>query len=108
MKSIKEIMASPSISEFTGSETTRGMVAAEIERRWGKAEVKKYDPERNTCLTFRKWLSLGYVPRRGERAIRSITFIEQKDEKGNVIKKHPRPVFLFYVKQIQPVEKKEV
>ena len=100
-------MRGPAISGFTGSTTTHDMVAAEIERRWGKAEMKRYDAERN-CLTFSRWLSLGYAPRKGEKAIRSITFIEQKDEKGNVIKKHPRPVFLFYVKQIQPVEKKEV
>jgi len=103
MKSIKEIMSGPSVSGYTGSETTRDMVASEIERRWGKAEMKKYDPERNTCLTFRKWLSLGFVPRKGEKCIRSVTFVEKKDAQGNVIKKIPRPVFLF-----QPVEKKGV
>ena len=106
MQSIKEIMAGPSISGFTGSTATRDMVAAEIERRYGKAEVKKYDPEGNTCLTFAKWLSLGYAPRKGEKAIRSLTFVEQKDTEGNVIKKIPRPVFLFYVKQIEPRKEK--
>ena len=106
MKSIKEIMSGPSVSGYTGSETTRDMVASEIERRWGKAEVKKYDPERNTCLTFSRWLSLGYAPRRGEKAIRSVTFIEQKDAQGNVIKTIPRPVFLFYVRQIEPRKEK--
>ena len=108
MQSIKEIMAGPSISGFTGSQTTRDLVSSEIARRWGPAEVKRYDPEKNTCLTFRKWLSLGFVPRKGEKCIRSLTFVEQKDAQGKVIKKIPRPVFLFYVKQVQPVEKKRV
>ena len=101
MKSIKEIMAGPAISGFTGSTTNHAMVAAEIERRWSKAEVKRYDAERN-CLTVSKWLSLGYAPRKGEKAIRSVTFVEQKDDKGKVIKKFPRSVFLFYVKQVEP------
>jgi len=101
MKSIKEIMAGPAISGFTGSESTHTIVAAEIERRWGKAEVKRYDAERN-CLTFSKWLSMGHAPRKGEKAIRSVTFVEQKDVEGNVVKKIPRPVFLFYVKQVEP------
>ena len=107
MKSIKEIMAGPAISGFTGSSTTHDMVAAEIERRWGKSELKKYDAERN-CLTFSKWISLGHAPRKGEKAIRSVTFVEKKDAEGNVIKKIPRPVFLFYVKQTQPVEPKKI
>jgi len=100
-------MRGPAISGYTGSETTHDMVASEIERRWGKAEVKKYDAERN-CLTFSRWLSLGYAPRKGEKAIKSVTFVEQKDSEGNVIKTIPRSVFLFYVKQVQPVEKKKV
>ncbi|OGG53824.1 hypothetical protein A2851_01370 [Candidatus Kaiserbacteria bacterium RIFCSPHIGHO2_01_FULL_53_29] len=99
-------MSGPSISGYTGSATTRDMVATEIERRWGKAEVKKYDPEQNTCLTFAKWLSLNFVVKKGEKAIKSVTFVEQKDAKGNVIKKIPRPVFLFYVKQIEPRKEK--
>ena len=105
MKSIKDIMSGPAISGYTGSANTRDMVATEIERRWGKAEVKRYDAERN-CLTFSRWLSLGYAPRKGEKAIRSVTFVEQKDTQGNVIKTIPRSVFLFYVKQIEPREEK--
>ena len=105
MQSIKEIMAGPSISGFTGSTTTRDMVSAEIERRWGKAEVKRYDPERN-CLTFARWASLNFSVKRGEKCIRSTTFIEQADAEGNVIKTIPRPVFLFYYLQVEPRKEK--
>ena len=105
MKSMKEIMSGPSVSGFSGSKTTRDMVSAEIERRFGKAEQKKYDPERN-CLTFAKWLSLGFCVKRGEKCIRSTTFIEQADAEGNVIKTIPRPVFLFYYLQVEPRKEK--
>jgi len=102
---MKEIMSGPSVSGFSGSKTTRDMVSAEIERRFGKAEQKKYDPERN-CLTFAKWLSLGFCVKRGEKCIRSTTFIEQADAEGNVIKTIPRPVFLFYYLQVEPRKEK--
>ena len=105
MKSIKDIMSGPAISGYTGSANTRDMVATEIERRWGKAEMKKYDPERN-CLTFARWASLNFSVKRGEKCIRSTTFIEQADAEGNVIKTIPRPVFLFYYLQVEPRKEK--
>lgn len=80
------------------------MVASEIEKRWGENEVEKYDAERN-CLTFSKWLSLGHVVRKGEKAIRSRTFVEKKDTEGKVIKRIPRTVFLFYYLQVEKAKK---
>lgn len=97
-------MAGPAISGYKGSPTTRDMVAEAIAERWGEDEVENYDPDRN-CLTFAKWLSLGYAPRKSEKSIRSVTFVEQKDEQGNVIKRHKRIVFLFYYKQVEPITK---
>ncbi len=93
-------MAGPPISGYTGSETTYDLVASEIKSRWGDDEVEKYDPHHNT-LTFAKWLSLGYVVRKGERAIRSVTFVEVKDNNGNIVKRIKRNVFLFYYKQVE-------
>lgn len=104
MNSIKEIMAGPAISGYRGSETTRDMVSQAIAERWGEDEVENYDPERN-CLTFSKWLSQGFVPRKGEKAIRSITFVEKEDDQGKVIATYKRTVFLFYYKQVQKVQK---
>lgn len=96
-------MSGPAISGYTGSTTTYDMVAAEIEKRWGEDEVENYDAERN-CLTFTKWLSLGYRVKKGQRAIRSITFIEKKDTEGKVIKKYRRVVCLFYYKQVEKLK----
>lgn len=101
LQSIQEIMDGPAISNYSGSEATKTAVALEIEKRWGKDEVRRYDPYKN-ALTFRKWLSLGYRIRRNERAIRSFAIVEAKDENGRVTQRIKRPCFLFYYKQVEP------
>lgn len=104
IKSIKEIIES-SASSYTGSEATRSIVEEEIVKRYGKAELKNYDPYHNT-RTFASWVKLGFKVRKGEKAIKSMTFIEEKDVDGKVVKKIRRPVFLFYYRQIEPINQK--
>ena len=100
MKTVTEVLKEPPFSGYTGSVTTFELVAKEIEDRWGKEEAKKYDPYAN-ALTFTKWAILGYRVKKGERAIRSITFVEKKDEEGNVIRRFKRVVCLFYYLQVE-------
>lgn len=88
------------LSGYTGSTATFELVAEEIKKRWGDAEVKNYDPYTN-ALTFMKWALLGYRVKKGEKAIRSITFIESKDKGGNVTKRFRKSVSLFYYKQVE-------
>ena len=99
---IKEIIAGP-VSSYKGSETTRSLVEEQIEKRWGKKELKNYDPL-HTARTFHSWLDLGYKVIKGEKAIRSVTFIEQKNKDGEVINKVKRPCFLFYYKQVEKIQ----
>jgi len=101
--SIKEIIAGP-VNGYKGSEATKSLVEKEIQKRWGKVELKNYFPL-HTARTFHSWLSLGYRVKRGEKAIKSITFIEQKDKDGNVINKVKRPCFLFFYLQVEKIEK---
>lgn len=104
MQSIKEILsAPPQISPYTGSATTYNIVADQIKERWGDKEVKNYDPYNNT-LTFSQWLGLGYRVKKGEKAIRSVTFVEVKDQAGNIKKKFKRSVCLFYHKQVEKIK----
>ena len=44
MKSIKEILQGPEISNYSGSEKTRSIVEAEIVKRWGQSELKNMIP----------------------------------------------------------------
>ena len=101
MRSIKEIIEQPSVSAYTGSQATKECVRKQIEERWGKKEADRYDPKENFALTFTKWSSLGYRIKPGQKALKSITFVEVKDEKGEVIKKLPRTVHLFYHLQVR-------
>jgi len=103
MKTItEEAQKEPFLSGYTGSATTFELVEKEIEERWGKTEAKKYDPYTNT-LTFAKWAMLGYRVKKGERSIRSITFVEQKDKDGNITKRFRKSVCLFYYLQVEKV-----
>jgi len=88
------------LSNYTGSQQTALAVKEEIQRRWGHEEAQNYDPFTN-CRTFRQWLDMGYKVRRGERSIRSRTFVEKKDEQGNVLYTYPKTVHLFYHTQVE-------
>ncbi|MDO8669115.1 MAG: hypothetical protein Q7K65_02385 [Candidatus Buchananbacteria bacterium] len=98
MESIKSIIK----SNYKGSTATAKMVAEEIARRYGEAEVKNYDPYYN-CLTFKQWLANNFRVKRGERAIPSITYVDRKDEHGEVISTYPKRVNLFYYLQVEPI-----
>src|ERR1700692_4673830 len=106
MKSIKELLQGPEISNFSGSEKTRAIVEAEIVKRWGKSELKNYDPLRS-ALTFKNWVMLGMVPKKGEKAIRSFVVLESKDKKDPTkIVKRIKSIYLFYFRQVQELTKK--
>lgn len=92
----------PFRSGYTGSTTTFELVAKEIKERWGEAEAAKYDPYTN-ALTFTKWAILGYRVKKGEKAIRSLTFVEVKDTDGNITKRFRKSVCLFYYLQVEKV-----
>jgi hypothetical protein len=70
--SINEILESnPFTSNYQGSEKTKEMVAEQIKKIWGEQEVKNYNPYKN-ALTFASWLKLGYRPKKGSKAIKSV------------------------------------
>ena len=100
--SIKEILEDDSItSNYQGSEKTREMVQEQIKRIYGKQEVRNYDPFKT--FTFAGWLHLGYRPKKGSKALKSITYVEKKDAQGNVIEKYPRKINLFYYRAVEPI-----
>lgn len=92
------------MAAWKGSAKTEDIVRKQIAQRWGEEEAKKYDPAKN-CFTFRTWWALGYVPRKGEKGLKSYTLLDEvvKDENGKekVLKKHIKRVYLFYYLQIE-------
>ncbi len=103
MKSINEVLeASP--TNYRGSINTATNVGDQILKRFGPKARKEYRAETN-CRTYASWAHLGFKVKPKERALQSVTYIEKKDEAGNVIEKYPRKISLFYVSQVAPVEK---
>ncbi len=88
------------LSNWKGSDRTAESVKKQIVARWGEEEANQYDPKSN-CLTFNQWHAYGYRVKKGEKALKSITIIEKKDEKGEVVAKYAKTVNLFYTKQVE-------
>jgi hypothetical protein len=97
MENIQDIMAIP--SPYRGSEQTAAKVKEEIGRRWPEL-ASSYDPK-FTTRTYREWSKIGYRVKQGEKAIKSITIIEVKDDKGKVVKTYPKVINLFNINQIE-------
>src|SRR5512135_882727 len=91
-------------ASWQGSDKTAEIVRKQIAERWGEAEAEKYDPKTN-CFTFRTWWQLGYVVKKGEKALKTYTLLDEKitDENGKEqeIKKHIKKAHLFYYKQVE-------
>lgn len=102
MQSIKEILEGPNVSNYQGSEKTKEMVEEQIEKIWGKSEVKNYDPYKS-ALTFASWIHLGYRPKKGSKALKSIVIIEKKNAAGEIISRYPKTINLFYYRSVEPI-----
>jgi hypothetical protein len=100
------------LSYWKGSTKTADAVRDEIARRWGEEAAKEYNPLQN-CFTLPTWNKLGYRVKKGEQAIRSITYVKAKDngeqeeqdnpegEEEPEVRKYPKPVYLFYKTQVE-------
>jgi len=89
-------------TNYRGSAITKKMVTEQIALRFGQEAAQNYNPYVN-CMPYKKWLAAGYRVRRGEKALKSITYVEVKNESGEVIKKYPKTVNLFYEKQVEEI-----
>jgi hypothetical protein len=97
------------LAHWRGSEKTANAVRQEIARRWGDDEAAKYNPLTN-CFTIQTWNQLGYRVKKGEKAIRSITYVEGKDQTENAadyaeedaeVRTYRKTVYLFYRTQVE-------
>ncbi|MFA6446706.1 MAG: hypothetical protein WCW31_00420 [Patescibacteria group bacterium] len=89
-------------SSWRGSEKTAQLVRSEIAERFGSEAASLYDPSLN-ARTFRGWLKVGYRVKAGEKSLRSMTMVEKKDSQGNIVRKYPKQVCLFFQTQVEPI-----
>jgi hypothetical protein len=96
------------LAHWRGSEKTADAVREEIARCWGDEEAAKYDPLTN-CFTIGTWNQLGYRVKKGEKAIRSITYVEGTDQTDTDedaaeepdVRTYRKTVYLFYRTQVE-------
>jgi hypothetical protein len=96
------------LPHWRGSAKTADAVREEIARRWGEDEAAKYNPLTN-CFTIHTWNQLGYQVKKGEKVIRSVTYVEGKDQAEDAdeddaepeVRTYPKPVYLFYRTQVE-------
>lgn len=106
-------MSTQALAHWKGSLRTASMVAEQIANRWGIEAVQKYDPETN-CFTYKTWQAMGFQVKRGEKALKSVTFVEaneknkETDEKTGNTFKYARNVALFYYLQVEKILNNEV
>lgn len=96
MQSLKDSVSSP----YRGSESTYEAVKAQILARWGEDAAEEFDPYTD-AMPFSSWLAQGYAVKKGQKALKSITFVEVKDENDKVIRKIRRTVNLFHRRQVE-------
>lgn len=90
------------VSPWRGSEQTAEHVREQIRERYGDDIADEYDPARD-AMPLLSWAAYGFRVRKGEKALRSISYVEVKNDKGEVEKKIRRAVNLFHRKQVEKV-----
>lgn len=98
MQSVKEI-----VSPWRGSEATYEMVKGQLRERWGDEIAEEFDSATD-AMPLISWAHFGYRVRKGEKALKSITYVEIKNDKGEVEKKIKRVVNLFHRRQVVKAE----
>lgn len=96
-------MASP-VTNYKGSERTKALIEDQIRERWGESELKNHYSAYHSARTYNSWKKLGYKIIKGEKALKSYTFMsEDKEGKLQLRKYYRRPVFLWYYRQVEPI-----
>jgi len=85
-------------SVYKGGRTAQ-FVRIEIKNRFGIKAAKEYNPTEN-CFTFNGWKQRGYSVKKGEKAIKSITFLEDEETKET----YPKTVCLFAKQQVEEIK----
>ena len=103
IEQMEKILKDIDVSKWKGSPYTKANIANQITQRWGEDAAKEYNPETN-CFTFRGWQDRAYKIKKGEKALRSITFVKSKevDKDGKEkFSSYPKGVCLFFIRQVE-------
>ena len=103
MKSIKQVVADQIVSPWRHSEKSEADVREQIRARWGDDLAEDFSAAKD-AMPHKSWASYNFRVKRGERALKSRTVVEIKNEKDEIVKKICRTVNLFHRRQVEPVK----
>lgn len=89
-------------TNYRGSIENYLAVMDQIRNRFGEKAARRYDPHRN-ARSYAAWKEAGFRVKRGETALKSITFIPVEDKSGEVVNVYKKTVNLFYYPQLERI-----
>lgn len=98
IKSVGEIIKSP----WRGSEKTAELVREQIRAKYNDEVADKFDASTD-AMPFASWLSYGYRVKKGEKSMKSITYVDVLDDKGEVERTIKRNCNIFHRLQVQKI-----
>ena len=98
IKSVREIITSP----WKGSSATAELVREQLRSKYNDEIADSFDASKD-AMPFASWLSYGYRVRKGEKALKSVTYVDVEDEDGMSEKKIRRNVNLFHKCQVEKI-----
>ena len=90
-------------TNYMGSVKNYESVKQQLTERYGVEVAAEYRPLEN-CRTYNDWEKNGYLVNRGARSFKAVVVVEKKDKEGNVIKRYPKTICLFFRNQVHKVE----
>ena len=103
MKRVKEVLEPKITTPYKGSEATYLDIKNQLLERFGPTIAEGYKPTEN-CAPFSVWAKAGFKIKRGEKSLRSVTFVESEDPQTGEVKKVRRTVSLFHRCQVELAE----
>lgn len=99
MQSIKEKLPN---TNFKGSQKNYESVKSQLLERFGSEIAAEYNPLEN-CRTYNDWRKNNYLVTPGSKSFKAVVVIEKKDKDGQVIKKYPKTICLFFRNQVKKI-----
>ena len=97
IKSVREVITSP----WKGSSATAELVREQLRAKYNDEVADSFDASKD-AMPFASWLAYGYRVRKGEKALKSVTYVEIEDDDMSE-KKIRRSVNLFHKCQVEKV-----
>ena len=100
MKSIGEVMEDTLVSPWRGSPETENNVREQVRARYGDVVADSFSAATD-AMPLLSWAAYGFRVRKNEKALKSISYVEVKNDKGEVERKIRRVVNLFHRRQVE-------